>query len=107
MPALHAASTRRLQPLLVWQKHHVERLHLSARGSWQVTLDGEVVIELGRGSEDEVVARVDRFARTLAQVTAHFRAPLLSADLRHTDSYAVRLRNVTTAPANTAPPRRP
>ena len=107
------AQLRRLQPLLAWQQHQVERLHLSAQGSWQVTLDGEVVIELGRGGEDEVVARVDRFARTLAQVTAHFGAPLLSADLRHTDSYAVRLRNVTTAPASTAlpahtaPPRRP
>lgn len=101
------AMLRRLQPLLAWQDHRIERLHLSARGAWRVTLDGEVVIELGRGSEDEVVARVDRFARTVAQVTAHFRAPLLSADLRHTDSYAVRLRNVTTSAANPAPPRRP
>ena len=98
---------RRLQPLLAWQDHRIERLHLSARGSWRVTLDGEAVIDLGRGSEDEVVARVDRFARTVAQVTAHFGAPLLAADLRHIDSYAVRLRNVTTADANTAPPRRP
>lgn len=101
------AMLRRLQPLLAWQDHRIERLHLSARGAWRVTLDGEIVIELGRGSEDEVVARVDRFARTVAQVTAHFRAPLLSADLRHTDSYAVRLRNVTTSAANPAPPRRP
>jgi cell division protein FtsQ len=98
---------RRVQPLLAWQDLRIDSLHLSARGAWRATLDGEVAIELGRGSEDEVMARVDRFARTLGQVTAHFGAPLLAADLRHPDSYAVRLRNVSTAAADTAPPRRP
>ena len=59
-------------------------------------------LELGRGSEGEVVARTERFVRTLPSATARWRAPLEYADLRHADGYAVRLRGVTTTP--TAPP---
>jgi cell division protein FtsQ len=43
-----------------------------------------------------VLARVERFVRTLAQVTGHYGKPLLTADLRHADGYAVRLQGVTT-----------
>ena len=75
-------------------------LHLSGRGSWRVELDNGATVELGRGSEDEVLARSERFVRTVSQVTGRYRQPLLYADLRHTDGYAVRLRGVsTTAPA--------
>ena len=60
------------------------------------------VIEFGRGSEDEVVARSEQFVRTLSQVTGRYRRPLLSADLRHTDGYALRLDGVATVtPATT------
>jgi hypothetical protein len=38
-------------------------------------------------------------------VTGHFKAPVLHADLRHPDGYAVRLRNVTIASPATAPRR--
>jgi len=51
-----------------------------------------------RGSEDELVARTERFVRTLTQVTARWQAPLEYADLRHADGYAVRLRGVGTTP---------
>ncbi|MFX7891069.1 hypothetical protein ABTK46_19860, partial [Acinetobacter baumannii] len=54
------------------------------------------VIELGRGSAPEVAERFGQFARSISQVTAQYRSPLLSADLRHADGYAVRLRGVTT-----------
>ena len=76
----------------------VERLDLSGRGSWRLTLDKGAVIELGRGSEAEVLARFDQFARTITQITSRYQAPLLSADLRHTDGYAVRLRGISTTP---------
>jgi hypothetical protein len=47
-----------------------------------------------------VVARTERFVRTLARPPAATSAPLEYADLRHADGYAVRLRGVTT----TVPP---
>ncbi|MDQ6683833.1 MAG: cell division protein FtsQ/DivIB [Pseudomonadota bacterium] len=76
----------------------VETLSQSARGSWQATLEQGAVIELGRGSDDEVAARAGRFASTVAQVTARYQHPLEHADLRHADGYAVRLRGVSTTP---------
>lgn len=101
------AMYRQLQPLFAARERTVLNLALSGRGSWRAELDTEAVIELGRGSPQEVVQRTARFLRTLPQVTGHFHAPLLSADLRHPDGYAVRLRNVATtdegAPAGKAP----
>ena len=50
-----------------------------------------------------MLARVERFVRTVAQVTGQYQRPLEYADLRHTDGYAVRLKGVTTQwPANAA-----
>ena len=87
---------RRLQPMLARQDMDIIQLHLSGRGSWRVELDSGAAIELGRGSQDEVVARTERFVRTLTAATAKWRAPLEFADLRHADGYAVRLRGVST-----------
>lgn len=49
------------------------------------------------------MSKVDVFLNTLSQVTASYeRSPssLLSADLRHKDGYALRLRGVTTRESN-------
>ena len=97
------ALLRRVQPALKTQGLEVERLHLSGRGSWRVDLDSGARIELGRGSEDEVVARTQRFARTLTQATALWNKPLEYADLRHADGYELRLRGVTTTSTLTPP----
>jgi cell division protein FtsQ len=94
--ALHQRLNASLAPI----EQRVQSLHLSSRGSWQADLAGGAKLELGRGSDDEVVARVDRLARTLVQVHARFgdkpRA-LVAADLRHPDGYALRLAGITTA----------
>jgi cell division protein FtsQ len=92
---------RRLLPAFEKQEWNVERLSLSGRGSWRAELDSGAVIELGRGSEDEVVARTERFLRTVMDVPAvkRFRQPLEYADLRHRDGYALRLHGVTTTAA--------
>jgi cell division protein FtsQ len=74
----------------------VERLDLSGRGSWRATLDKGAVVELGRGTEAEVLARFEQFTHTITQITSRYQAPLLFADLRHADGYAVRLRGVST-----------
>ena len=77
----------------------VEQLALSGRGSWQATLDSGAVVELGRGSDDEVLARAARFVATVGQVTSRYHRPLEYADLRHNDGYAVRLKGVSTTSA--------
>jgi cell division protein FtsQ len=95
---------RRLQPVLAKNDMVVERLHLSGRGSWRAELDSGAALELGRGSESEVVARTERFVRTLPSATARWRAPLEYADLRHADGYALRLRGVSTTTAAAGSP---
>lgn len=86
----------RVQPTLAPLEMDILRMHLSGRGSWRVELDSGATLELGRGSLDDLQARTERFARTVATVTARWQAPLEYADLRHTDGYAVRLRGVST-----------
>jgi cell division protein FtsQ len=96
-PAL-LAMLQRLQPVLGGRRDgDITQLALSERGSWRVVLDKGAVIELGRGSDDQVVARTERFVQTLPRVEARYQRPLESADLRHADGFAVRLKGVTTA----------
>lgn len=83
---------------------HVDTLRMSERGSWAVTLDDGSQIELGRGTEAELMARVQRYVSTISQVTAHYRGPVEAADLRYTQGYALRVRGVTTLPAGASAP---
>ncbi|MDE2416368.1 MAG: cell division protein FtsQ/DivIB [Burkholderiales bacterium] len=81
----------------------VEEVDLSSGGSWRVLLDTGAAIEMGRGSTEVVSARAQRFLKTLTQVTARYgRQPgaVESADLRHENGYAIRLRGVTTVVAD-------
>ena len=97
---------RRLQPVLVrLEAGDIDQLSLSGRGGWRAELDDGAALALGRGSDDEVIARTERFVRTVAQVTAKYARPLESADLRHVDGYAVHLRGVSTG--ITLPPPKP
>jgi cell division protein FtsQ len=98
----------RLRPVLAAMPAQIETLNLSGRGSWRVELDTGAEVELGRGSDDEIVERTQRFVSTLPQVISRYERPLEYADLRHNEAYAVRLRGVSTTvdtgPA--APPKR-
>jgi cell division protein FtsQ len=90
---------RAIEPLFQPLDLSIEQLVLSAHGSWNAQLDSGGLIEFGRGSQEEVVERTRRFVQTLTQVTSRYsrRADaVVSADLRHGDGYAVRLRGVTT-----------
>lgn len=93
------ALLRRLDPVFAPLEARVETLALSARGSWRAELDSGADIELGRGSDDEVVARSQAFVGTVGEVTQRYARPLASADLRHADGYAVKLRGVGTVEA--------
>jgi cell division protein FtsQ len=88
-----------LKPMLEKLELGIEQVVLTGRGGWTLHLDSGATVELGRGSSDEVLARSQRFALTLTQVTSKYgRRPeaLVTADLRHTDGYAVKLRGVAT-----------
>jgi cell division protein FtsQ len=87
---------RRIAPLFAAHGLPLQTLRLSGRGSWSVQADTGARVQLGRGSEDEVVARSERFLRTLGQISARFGSELEHADLRHADGYAVRLRGIST-----------
>lgn len=94
----------KLGPAFALLEARVDGLQLSSRGSWQATLDNGAVVEIGRGSDDEVMARTARFVATVRQVTSRYRRPLEYADLRHTDGYAVRLKGVSTTLISTDKP---
>jgi cell division protein FtsQ len=86
-------------PLFARAGLDLQAMSLSGRGSWRAEFDGGAEIELGRGTEAEVIARAERFVRTLPQVRSRLgERPLRSADLRHDGGYAVRLVGVTTLP---------
>ena len=86
----------RLKPMFDRFNARIESLSLSGRGSWRAELDTGAEVELGRGTDDEVLARTERFLGTLTQVTQRYQRPLEYADLRHNDGYAVRLKGITT-----------
>lgn len=74
-------------------------LELSARGSWRATLDTGAEIELGRGDASQIQLKVKRFVITLKHVLAQLGRrinSLESADLRHENGYALRVRGLGT-----------
>ena len=88
---------QRVQPVVQPLDMRIEELSMSGRGSLSAELDGGAAIEIGRGEDDEIVARLQRFVATLPQVIAQHQRPLVHADLRHNDGYAVRLKGVSTS----------
>jgi cell division protein FtsQ len=98
------AMYRALNPLLQPLDLSVEQVTLTGRGGWSLQLDTGASVQLGRGTLQEVLARSERFAHTLTQVTSKYgRRPeaLVAADLRHADGYAIRLRGVATTESTT------
>jgi cell division protein FtsQ len=87
---------RKLQPALAPLDSDIDTVKLTDRGSWTVKLENDAVIELGRGETDELVARAERFVRTLPQLRQQYSEPLAYADLRYPQGYAVRLRGLST-----------
>jgi cell division protein FtsQ len=92
----------RLRPVFDTLDARIDTLELSGRGSWRAELDTGAQVELGRGEDDEVLARTKVFVATLTQVTQRFQRPLQYADLRHSEGYAVRLKGISTAVAGAA-----
>ena len=77
----------------------IDALTLRDSGSWWMQLENGANLELGGGKELEVLQRIQRFVRTLPQITQQYQRTadaLEYADLRYPDGYALRLRGVTT-----------
>jgi cell division protein FtsQ len=78
----------------------IEQLELTGRGGWRLQLDGGAVMELGRGTTQELIERLKRFTSTYTQVMSAYQRVGLerveSVDLRHNGGYAIRLRGVST-----------
>lgn len=91
------ALLKRLAPEFAPLDAGISTLAMSSRGSLRAELDNDAEIELGRGSDDEIVERTRRFVATVTQVTSRYQRPVISADLRHRDGYAVKLKGVQTS----------
>jgi cell division protein FtsQ len=90
---------RALQGMFARRDFPIEQLELTGRGNWRARLNTGAEIELGRGTEEELIARARQFIDTINLVTLRYdRTPsaLESADLRHEQGYAVRLKGVST-----------
>lgn len=88
-----------LTPLLTPMDLALDQLELTPRGGWRALLDSGTTIELGSGSTPELLARTERFLKTVTQATSRYNRKvdqLASVDLRHTDGYAIRLNGVST-----------
>lgn len=93
------AMYRALQPLFESREMPIEQFELTGRGNWRAQLDTGAEIELGRGTEEDIVARARQFLETMTQVTSRYgrtASALESADLRHEQGYAIRLKGVST-----------
>ena len=93
-----------LEPMFAHMDLSMNTLELSGRGNWSAKLETDARIELGRGTVDEVSARAQRFLKTLTQITTRYGRPVSaieSADLRHENGYAIRMRGVSTQVAAT------
>lgn len=84
------AMYRRLLPVFSPLDLAPVELVLSDRGSWELTLDNGNTVVIGRGTDDEVVARCERFVGTITQATSRLHRNWVRADLRHADGYALR-----------------
>jgi cell division protein FtsQ len=92
-----------LSPRLEALDMQIELLELSPRGSWRLQTQHGAQIELGRGSNTDILQRLDVFLTSLKQVTARYErgvSALAAADLRHKDGYALRLHGVSTVDAD-------
>ena len=100
------AAYRLMEPQFTLLNLSIESLNLSVQGSWRITLAGGALIEAGRGDSEELAKRTQAFLKTLTRVVARYSRPLSaleSADLRHENGYAIRLRGVSTLATSTSP----
>ena len=88
--------SRVLKPVLEGGlKQPLQSLALSVHGGWHARMGSGARIDIGRGTDEQLVARVQRFVDTFAQAGAKYgrtRSDFIeTADLRYADGYALKL----------------
>ncbi len=94
----HAEVARRWLELDEWLKplsRTVSQLTLSERYSWKVELDDGMTLILGRdqGAPQPARDRVIRMVQAFPDLTQSLRSVPVQIDLRHSDGFAIRLKN--------------
>ena len=87
---------RQLAPVFDRLDDPLTQLELTGRGGWRAQLESLAVIEIGPGSVEDIVPRVQGFVATVLQTSSRFGRGIESADLRYPNGYALRLRGVST-----------
>lgn len=82
-------SYREMQRMLKPVGLHIDRLELTQRRAWQLTLDNGITLLLGR---KESYPRLLRFVRVYPRVLAKRTEQIKRIDLRYTNGFAVRWR---------------
>lgn len=104
--ALVLAGYRLIEPQFSALDIKIEALELSSQGSWHIILPSGATIQAGRGDADALSTRTQVFLKSLSSVVKSYKLPLSaleSADLRHENGYAIRLRGVNTIAATPSP----
>ncbi len=91
---------RQLAPMFDRLDDALMQLELTGRGGWRAQLESSAVIEIGPGSIEDIVPRVQRFVATVSQTVSRFGRSIESADLRYPNGYALRLHGVSTTGAD-------
>ncbi len=73
-------------------------LRLSPHGSWQATLDDQVLLALGRDDTQAWGEKLHRMNQTLSALRQHYDQALRSIDLRYPNGFAVSLHGVSVGP---------
>lgn len=83
------------KPLFLTMGLQVESIRMSARGSWSLTLNDGLEIEVGRGDPQQ---RLARFARLMPQIkNDEQQRQLVRADLRYTNGFALSWKEISKA----------
>ncbi len=81
------------KPLFLTMGLQVESIRMSARGSWSLTLNDGLEIEVGRGDPQQ---RLARFARLMPQIkNDELQRQLVRADLRYTNGFALSWKDIS------------
>jgi len=83
------------KPLFLTMGLQIERVRMSARGSWSLRLNDGLEIEVGRGEPQQ---RLARFARLMPQIkNDELKRQLVRADLRYTNGFALSWKAISKA----------
>lgn len=98
MWAFYMLISNQLEPL----GEHIEVLRLSEHGIWSMDLKSGVQVIIGRGEQEALLKRVQRFLATWAvTMKPYMQRRLLRVDLRYENAYAIEVEGVEVQRATT------